>query len=185
VGYVLNDAEHPRLKEAYNSKLRELLGKESPYSKKLRELSHLYRYFHFFYTWSLIGRSLSRLDYMESLYSEETNPYLPAVKQALVEMIQLVKQQNGKVLVALFPHFNLDPTEEERFTKARQMLQEICDQNGAVFLNTYPYFRDVLKKGKAKRYWATPFDAHPGQEAHGIIAEQIFKTIINEKLVDF
>lgn len=184
IGYVLNDAEHPRIREPYNQKIKKLLGKESFYSKRLRELSHFYRYFHFLYRWGLVGRNLSKLDYLESLYSEATNPYLPLANQALAEMIQLVKQQNGKVLVVVFPFFNVDPHEEERFIKARHLIQKICDQNGAIFLDTYPYFRHILKRGKAKHYWSTPFDPHPGKEAHRIFAEQIFKTIINKNLVD-
>jgi hypothetical protein len=185
IGYVLNDAEHPRVKEPYTRKIKSLIGEESSYSKKLKEISYLYRQLYFLYIWGLLGKSVNQLDFLESLYSEETNPYLSYANQALAEMIQMVKQQNGNVLIALFPVFSLDRNEENRFTKARDLIQGICTQNGAVFTDTYPIFRDILKSGKAKRYWSTPFDAHPGKEAHGIIAEQIFKMIVAERLVAY
>ncbi len=184
VGYVLNDPETAKVKEPYMRKVRNLLESESDFSKKLKEISHLYRYLHFLYYWGIAGGDLYYNDFLESLYSEKTNPYLSHTQQNLAEIIQLVKQHNGRVLIVLFPIFSLERTEEERFTKARNMLQEICDRHGAVFLNRYPAFREALKKGKAKRYWVNPFDSHPNREGHRIFAEKIFKTLVTEKWVD-
>lgn len=182
VGYVLNDAEHPLSEHLYKKKIQALVTTESDYSKKLREISQFYRYIYFLYFWGIKGRDLDRDSYLASLYSAETNPYLHDVNKALAQMIQLVKQQNGQVLVVLFPIFSPDPREEERFAPARHLIQTICQNSGAFFLDMYPFFRDVLKSGKAKHYWATPFDAHPNKEAHAIIAEQIFKVISEGKL---
>jgi len=184
VGYVLNDAESSALQAPYKRKIKELLEKESDYSKKLQQISHFYRYVRFLYVWGASRKVLDQNDYLDSLYSEKSNPYLPVTQQALAEMIQLVKRQKGQVLIVLFPIFSLDPHEEERFVKARRMVQRICEENGATFLDTYPYFREAFKSGKIKRYWATPFDAHPGKDAHKIFAEQIFRTIVTENLVD-
>ncbi len=183
VGYVLNDAEHPLLEHLYKKKVRALVAAEPDYSKKLKEISQFYRYVYFLYFWGIKARDLDRDGYLASLYSAETNPYLHDVKKALAQMIQLVKQQNGQVLVVLFPIFSPDPREEERFAQARRIVQTTCQHQGAYFLDMYPLFRDALKSGKAKRYWATPFDAHPNKEAHAIIAEQIFKVIAEEKLI--
>jgi hypothetical protein len=96
-----------------------------------------------------------------------------AVADALTEMGRAAAERNVPIVLVLFPEFlpGLAADADLPFRSIHDQVTQAASAAGFSILDLTPYF--LRDGGDLRRWWATPYDAHPNATANGLTARTV------------
>jgi hypothetical protein len=95
---------------------------------------------------------------------------------ALKDIQDLCRRHHIELVVAIFPFFyNLDG--DYPFRPIHEQLTRRGEQAGIRVLDLYPAF----KTSRGPELWVHPVDQHPNEKAHAIVANALFRYLMDNR----
>jgi len=112
--------------------------------------------------------------YYEYLYSMENLENLKANRDSIRELIALCKKNEIELLIVNIPE--LRNLREYRFSQATEHIKSLAEEARVPFLDMLVAFTDH----EPESLWVKPEDPHANAKANSIIAEQLYKKVLDK-----
>jgi len=180
LAYTLNDAETPEIKDEYVRRFSDWQILPYPYGKILQRYSFSY-YLLRDRLYNVIEgqkgwRNQVRRPHIETMYTDENKA---VHRKVFNELMEYGKQHDLEVLVVFFPDMKHVKDEEYPWPDVHAYIKEITAKNGMHFLDLL----EPLRNSDLTNFTASSMDRHPNAEVHAFAAREIYKKLMNEKLV--
>jgi len=163
-GYCINDFTNRFTTHKFMAKMKE--GKRR--FSFLRPLEHFSR-LAYYVDWI----SVHLFSHIKPLHDEwlnnsldpQKNRAFPDMEQDLKELISLLAQRNGVLII--FPIFNSnDEDSTPYYRKARFLAVHDCERMSCSYIELFPY----LKSRSIRQWWVNADDHHPNPRGHELVA---------------
>lgn len=171
-GFVLNDFDIEGQENIKGSDFIDINNGGYTWSR-LRQLSAVYNFINFAFE-------------KRRLHNETLNMYLNSFRgekalrkfELLKTMDRYVKEKNGRLVVVVFPIlYNLN---KYPFKEIHEKVVSFCKTNDIYVLDLL----DSYSKYKDSELWAHPTDHHPNETGHKLAADELYKFLEEEKLLE-
>ena len=116
-------------------------------------------------------------EYYQQLYSPENSKNLVSTKESIRELIKLCNENNVKLLIVNIPEFHR--FKEYPFPYATEYIRNLASEANVPFLDLLPSFINYPPES----LWVSSEDPHANAKANFIIAQQIYKKIMQDKFL--
>jgi lysophospholipase L1-like esterase len=125
------------------------------------------------------ARGVPSAERWAALFEVET-PYWRDMAGAIREMGQSAHERNVPIVYMMFPYFVSGDRSEEPLSESPYVARvaEKAKEAGFAVLDLVPVYTE--EGGDWRRWWATPYDSHPNEEAAGVAARALADHLLGE-----
>jgi hypothetical protein len=186
VQYLINDAlpSGPGLmrvgEEWLSSSKRKNIFSDAKLHEKAKSASYLYAFLNDRFL--TLQRKLSKTMTWKDLYADDSPGFLMQ-KRALSEFGRWMQKSGVKIMFVLFPSFPKGRYTADNFPNADIYIKvkHLAEQHGLLTLNLIPVYTE--KGDDFSRWFVSPSNGHPNEEASRIAADAMNRFIEENKLI--
>ncbi len=153
-----------------------------PRKKSFSEYFIIKHSYFFAFLFDRFSKSITRFDknftwdkYYSALYSSKNSQNLASNRKSIKELVELCKKNNIEILIVNIPELHM--LKEYPFPYATEYIRGLAKEEDVPFLDLLPSFTEY----EPKSLWVSLEDPHVNAKAHAIIAQQIYKEILQGK----
>ncbi|MFC1477683.1 hypothetical protein ACFL6L_04375, partial [candidate division KSB1 bacterium] len=137
---------------------------------------YLYVYYKFNRTVEALGIKESYSDHLQELYDPE-GEHWKQFQQQLTDIAVICRRREVLLFISILPILvNFD---DYPYSYAHESLHTLCSDLQIPYIDLLPYFQGM----DYTTLWINPFDGHPNEQAHTIIANAIYQHILNNNIM--
>ncbi len=176
LGFVLNDAETPKMKREKAEENMDWQLLPNPYGQILNKYSFSYFFLRNRIEQLVENPNQKRNWYLEKLYGEDN---LIAYRKVFDAFMEYCRNKDLKVLVVLFPEMSHVRDEDYPYRDVHAFIKELVISNEMEFIDLL----DPLRNSDIKNLTVSKTDGHPSKEVHHFVAESIYNILIKKDLL--
>lgn len=100
------------------------------------------------------------------------------------DMVRRIQEDGCSRIVLLSSEVIPDIWAEKQVLPYWDAMMEAAEETGAVYADVNGYWQSVLDSGRPERDLIIPGDMHPNEEGHRLIAEAVFKAVVENHLLE-